>query len=67
LKQQNVGIEFFENICGRLYPLRLFFRRRFTSRPIWEPFQIPSCDANLGGFRGLTEGGANEKERDESE
>ena len=57
----------FENICRRLYPLRLFFRRRFPSRAVWEPFQIPSCDANAGRVGRFTDYRGNNKRYEQSE
>src|SRR5207249_9635590 len=64
LKQQDIWIQPLENICRRLYPLCLFFLRRFTSRAVWEPFQVPSCDTNLGWCRRLALCQAYDKEGD---
>src|SRR6266545_2697942 len=47
LQQNDVGIDRSENISRCRDPLCLYFRRRIMSRTVWEPLQIPSCDANL--------------------
>lgn len=49
-----------KNIRRRFDALRLSFRRCIMRRTVWKPFQVPSCDANLG-WR-LTDCRANDKE-----
>jgi hypothetical protein len=55
LQQNDVRINRPENVCRCRDPLCLYFRRRIMRRAVWEPFQVPGCDANPGWFRRITE------------